>query len=91
MTAARRYLDRSPRARNGGRRREAAGHGTGDLPPQYHGAPPFGGGQQLPAMVLEPKSRNKQVVIWISKEGKQSLLDEAGPRKSRSAACWQRA
>ncbi len=27
--------------------------------------------EELPAMVLEPKSWNKQAVIWISKEGKQ--------------------
>ena len=37
--------------------------------------------EELPAMVLEPKSWNKQAVIWISKEGKQSLLDaEGNPR-----------
>ena len=38
-------------------------------------------GEELPAIVLEPKSWNKQAVIWISKEGKQSLLDaEGNPR-----------
>ena len=38
-------------------------------------------GEELPAIVLEPKSWNKQVVIWIGKEGKQSLLDaEGSPR-----------
>ena len=39
-------------------------------------------GEELPAMVLEPKSWNQQVVIWIGKEGKQSLLDAKGnPRE----------
>jgi dienelactone hydrolase len=35
-------------------------------------------GEELPAILLEPKSWNKQVVIWIGKEGKQSLLDAQG-------------
>jgi hypothetical protein len=38
-------------------------------------------GEELPAVLLEPKSWNRQAVIWISKEGKQSLLDaEGNPR-----------
>ena len=35
-------------------------------------------GEELPVIVLEPITWNKQLVIWISKEGKQSLLDAAG-------------
>ncbi|MGO9114364.1 MAG: alpha/beta hydrolase [Thermoguttaceae bacterium] len=35
-------------------------------------------GEELPTIVLQPKSWNKQVVIWISREGKQSLLDAEG-------------
>jgi len=35
-------------------------------------------GQELPTLVFEPKSWNKHVVIWISKVGKQSLLDVDG-------------
>ncbi len=39
-------------------------------------------GEELPAIVLKPKSWNKQLVIWISKEGKRSLLDGQGkPRE----------
>ena len=38
-------------------------------------------GQELPAVRLQPKSWNKQVVIWIDKVGKQSLFDEDGGPK----------
>ncbi len=38
-------------------------------------------GEELPAIVLEPKSWNKQAVIWIGRDGKQSLMDaEGNPR-----------
>ena len=39
-------------------------------------------GEEVPAIVLEPKSWNKQAVVWIGKQGKQSLLDSNGnPRE----------
>ncbi len=38
-------------------------------------------GEELPAIRLQPKSWNKQTVIWIDKMGKQSLFDEEGMPK----------
>ena len=38
--------------------------------------------EEVPAVLLEPTSWNKQVVVWVSKEGKQSMLGPDGnPRE----------
>ncbi len=34
--------------------------------------------EEVPAVVLRPKSWNRHAVVWISREGKQALFDEAG-------------
>jgi hypothetical protein len=34
--------------------------------------------EAVPAVVLRPKSWNRHAVVWISREGKQALFDEAG-------------
>jgi dienelactone hydrolase len=34
--------------------------------------------EELPVVVLRPKSWNRHAVVWISRQGKQTLFDEAG-------------
>jgi dienelactone hydrolase len=35
-------------------------------------------GEELPSVVLHPKKWNKQVVVWVTDEGKQDLYDTSG-------------
>ena len=35
-------------------------------------------GEELPAILLEGKTPSKQVVVWVSREGKQAMFDAAG-------------
>jgi dienelactone hydrolase len=35
-------------------------------------------GEELPTILLHPKKWNKQVVVWVSDEGKQGLYDTSG-------------
>ncbi len=39
-------------------------------------------GEELPAVALEPKRPARQVVIWVDRQGKQSLFEASGAPKS---------